>query len=183
MPNASVISTMNGKPRELNQGGTGTSAIIFSTDGTTPILLPLPAASQLASGTGTSGRSSLFTVRAWGRVTGGTTTNYTVTLYYGTSITAGSDTILLASTARAVDSANHLWFATATLVVDAVSDKIQGKAEIMIANLLNADAVISNVPTSVTVDANSTLGFVIAGTFSSGNASNAAYLDGFEIVL
>src|SRR3990167_5249052 len=119
MGNASVISAMDGKPRELNQGGTGTSAIIFSTDGTTPVLLPLPSGEQLASGSGTTGRSSRFRVRAWGRVTGGTTTNYTATLYYGISLTASSNTVIEASTARAVDSANHLWEIEVELIVDA----------------------------------------------------------------
>ena len=39
MSNASVISTtIAGKAQELNQGGTGTGIIIFSTDGTAPMI-------------------------------------------------------------------------------------------------------------------------------------------------
>lgn len=183
MGNASVIRQMDGKPRELNQGGTGTSAIIFSTDGTIPVLLPLPSAGELASGSGTTGRSSSFRVKAWGRVTGGTTTNYTVTLYYGTSLTAASNTVIEASTARAVDSADHLWEIECHLNVDAVSDKIQGTGESTVACLFDARAAINNIPTSVDVTGNGTLGFVVAGTFSSGNAANTAHLDGFQLIL
>jgi|TARA_R100001086_G_scaffold174763_1_gene96077 hypothetical protein len=184
MSNASVISTPTvGKPRELNQGGTGTAALVFSTDGDTTYLLPLPSAGQLASGSGTTGRSSMVTVRAWGRVTGGTTTNYTATLQYGTSTTSTDNTTIEASTARAVNSADHEWLIEATFVIDSVSDKIQGFGRSMVANLLDSEAALDNVPTSVDVTADGTLGFVVAGTFSAGNASNTSHLDGFQIVL
>lgn len=184
MGNASAISTpIAGKPRELNQGGTGTAILVFSTDGTVPIILPLPSAGQLASGSGTSGTSSAFRVRAWGRVTGGTTTNFTITLQYGTSVTGGSNTTIEASTARAVDSADHLWEINAWCVVDAVSDKIQGYGNAMVANLFDAEAALDNVPTSVDLTANATVGFVVAGTFATGNASNTAHLDGFQLIL
>jgi hypothetical protein len=184
MANASVIATPTaGKPQELNQGGTGTSIVVFSTDGTVPLVLPLPSASQLASGSGTTGRSSAFRIHAWGRVTGGGTTNYTATLQYGTSVTGSSNTTIEASSARAVNSADHLWEINAQCVVDAVSDKIQGFGSSMVANLYDADAALDNVPTSVDVTADGTLGFVVGGTFSSGNASNTAHIDGLEIIL
>lgn len=182
MGNTNTITKPDKKPRELNQGGTSTSAIIFSEDGTDPIICPLPSAAQLAQGSSTTGFSSRFKVRAWGRVTGGTTTNYTVTLYYGTSLTAASNTVIEASSARAVDSANHLWSIEVDCQVDAVSDKIQGFGWAMVANLKDAEAALDNVPTSVDVTAGtSTLGFVVAGTFSSGDASNTAHLDGFQV--
>jgi len=185
MSNASAISTpIAGKPQELNQGGTGTSAIVFSTDGTTPIVLPLLTASQLASGSGTTGRSSWFKVRAWGRVTGGTTTNYTATLQYGTSVTAGSNTTIEASTARAVNSEDGLWYIEVMIGVDAVADKIQGYGTSIVNNGgPDTSASIDNEITSVDVTGDGTLGFVIAGTFSVGDADNTAHLDGFQIVL
>lgn len=189
MGNASTIRQMNRKPRELNQGGTGTSAIIFSniTDegdgaaGTLPVLCPLPSAGELASGSGTTGKSSRCQLRAWGRVTGGTTTNYTATLYYGTSLTASSNTVIEASTARAVDSANHMWTIEVDFMVDAVADKLQGFGQSSVANLYDAEAALDNIPTSVDVTGNATLGFAVAGTFSTGNASNTAHLDGFTL--
>lgn len=191
MANASVIRQMNSRPRELNQGGTSTSLTIFSNAdtidgsaaGTLPVVLPLPSASELAFGSGVTGKSSMLKVRAWGRVTGGTTTNFTVTLQYGTSLTSGSNTTIEASSARAVDSANHVWAIEAEFVIDAVSDKIQGYGKSMVANLYDAAAALDNSPSSVDVTGNGTLGFVIGGTFSTGNASNTAHLDGFQLEL
>lgn len=167
---------------ELNQGGTSTSAVAFKdSDGTNPLLVYLPGGDKLAN--------RCFRVRACGRVTGGTTTNFTVGLYFATStyITAGThgtlanDTLLKASTARAVDSASHQWFVEADLMLDETSEKIQGVCCHMIANLYDVKAALTNVPTSVDPEDEGN-GFVIAGTFSSGNASNVAYCDEFEII-
>lgn len=182
MPDASVISRLNGTPRELNQGGTGTGAILFSTNGTTPIVCPAPVAGTLAGGTGTSGYSSAFTVRAWGRCTGGTTTNYTATLYYGTSITASENTVIEASSARAINSENENWTIEVDLVWDATSNKINGRGWSMVGNLVDAVAVIDNQVTGANPTLTTSAGFIVAGTFSSGNASNTAHLDGFEII-
>ena len=185
MSNASVISTtIAGKAQELNQGGTGTGIIIFSTDGTAPMINHLLTAGQLASGSGVTGASSWIKVKAWGRVTGGGTTNYTATLQYGTSVTGSDNTTIEASTARAVNSENGLWYIEATIGVDAVADKIQGFGSSIVNNVaLDAQTVIDNEITSVDVTDNADLGFVIGGTFSSGFAGNTSHLDGFQIVL
>ena len=191
MSNASVIRQANRKPRELNQGGTGTAAIIFSNvdaegssaAGALAVILPLPAAGELAAGSGLTGKSSQFKVRAWGRVTGGTTTNYTVTLYYGTSLTAASNTVIEASTARAVNSENENWVIEVDLTWDEVSQKINGRGWSQVGNLVDAVAVIDNQVTGADGDGGTTQGFVVAGTFSAGNASNTAHLDGFQLIL
>lgn len=183
MGNASVISQMDRAPRELNQGGTGTSAIIFSSDGTNPVLLPLPSASQLAFGSGTTGKSSHFVVKAGGRCTGGTTTNYTVTLYFGTSLTAASNTVIEASTARAINSENENWHIEVHVNWDEVSQKINGWGLSQVSNLYDAAAALDNQVTAAEGDDNDTQGFVVAGTFSSGNASNTSHLDYFQLEL
>ena len=185
MPNASVITRMNGKPRELNQGGTSTSEVVFSTDGTIPVLLPLPAAQQLAGGSGTGGYSARFSIRAWGRVTGGGTTNYTPQLQYGTSITAASNTDIESGGAVAVNSTSGSWQINAEAIWDAASNILDGFACHMVSGstrTFTALAAFDNAITSADPDANTTQGFVVTGTFSSGFAGNTAYLDGFEII-
>lgn len=176
---AVTMSTMNGAPRELNQGGTSTSEVAFTTDGTTVVLLPLPAAGQLSGSPGAG--SAAFRVTAWGRVTGGTTINYTAQLQYGTSATPGSNTDIEASTARAVNSESGTWMIQTDLTWDVTSSKIQGRGWSMVNTLVDAVATIDNEITSSDPDADGTLGFVVTGTFSSGHASNAAYLDGFVL--
>jgi len=170
---------MNRTPRELNQGGTGTSETVFTSDGTLPVICHLPAAAKLADANNVS--TAMFKVRAWGRVTGGTTTNFTVQLQYGTSATASSNTDIEASTARAVDSASHNWFIEAKLCWDTTSNKIQGCGHAMVANLYDVWAAADNAITSADPDADSEQGFVVTGTFSSGNASNVAVMDGFVL--
>lgn len=181
--NNNVISQPNKAPRELNQGGTSTSAIVFSEDGTDPIILPLPSRSQLCGATGAVRKSIRFRVLAFGRVEGGGTTNFTATLQCGTSLTAGSNTTIEASSARAVDSEQASWQIEAFLTLDSDSNKLQGHGWSTVNNLHDVDAAIDNEVTSIDPDGGSTLGFVVAGTFSSGFAGNKAYLDGFFLIL
>lgn len=174
-----VIGIPRQKPRELNQGGTSTSATVFTSDGTIPVVLDLPSAEQLGGANGAG--SSIIRVTAWGRVTGGTTVNYTATLQFGTSATAGSNTTIEASTARAVNSENENWFITALCILDKTSNKLNGIGTSMVGALVDAAATLDNQASTADPDGNGTLGFVVAGTFSSGNAGNLAYLDGFTL--
>jgi len=178
---ASVISRLNRTPRELNQGGTSTSEVVFTSDGTLPVLCHLPAAEKLASANNTT--SVMFRVLAWGQVTGGTTANYTPQLQFGTSATASSNTDIDSGTAVAVNSNNGQWFTEALLIWDTVSDTIDGISRNAVfgsTRTLTAWAAIDN---SVTADpsANTEFAFVMTGTFSAGNASNTATLGGFQI--
>jgi hypothetical protein len=174
MPNNMTVARLVNTPRELNQGGTGTAEILFTTDGTVAAKTQLPSNGEF--------KNRPFLVRAWGRVTGGGTTNFTVKLYFGTSNTIASNTIVEASTARAVDSANHNWIIEIWVVWDEVSDKIQGVGRSVVANLADAVAVIDNVPGSVDPSDNTERAFTVTGTFSSGFAGNVANLDGLEVV-
>jgi hypothetical protein len=172
MPNTNTVQQLVNKPRELNQGGTSTSETLFTTDGT------VAAKTNIVGG---DFKNRLFVVRAWGRVTGGGTTNFTVKLDFGVSNTIATNTTIEASTARAVDSASHNWFIEVKCVWDETSDKIQGVGSSMVANIFDAWAVLDAVP-SADPEASTEYGFTVTGTFSSGFAGNVATLDGLEVV-
>lgn len=179
---ATVIGVPLVKPRELNQGGTGTSELVFTSDGTTPVVLRLPTCEQLCSANGRGARR--IAVRAGGRVTGGTTTNYTPQLQFGTSATPGSNTDLESGGAVAVNSVSGLWFIEFEGVLDATSNKLSGFGRYGVYGSTHTVAdwtVEDNTVTTADPDGQGTLGFVVTGTFSSGNASNAAYLDYFTL--
>lgn len=178
-----VIGIPRQKPRELNQGGTGTSELVFTSDGTTPVVLDFPTGGQLANAA-TGPQARRFAVRAGGRVTGGTTTNFTPQLQFGTSATPGSNTDLESGGAVAVNSVNGNWFIEFEGTVDSTSNKITGFGRFGVfgSTLSVTDwTVQDNNVTTADPDANGTLGFVVTGTFSSGNAGNAAYLDYFRL--
>ena len=187
MADASVISRMNGKPRELNQAGTGTAELVFTSDGTVPIICPFPDAlrDRLLEGTVTSIRAVRFTVRAWGRITGGGTTNYTAQLQWGTSATPTSNADVDSGAAVAVNSANGKWFMESELIVDSTSLTIDGTSANLIlgsTRTLTGPATSATATKTLSLTSTSVQGFVVTGTFSAGFATNAAYLDGFEIV-
>lgn len=182
-----IISIPKVKPRELNQGGTGTAELVFTSDGTIPVVLPLPSTGQIAGAQGPA-RSQMgkFRVYAFGRVTGGGTTNFTPQLQYGTSATPGSNTDIESGAAVAVNSTSGFWFLEADLYVDNASGKIGGfvRHGVYGSTVTVADwTVLDNNPTSVDPDGGASLGFVVTGTFSAGFATNAAYLDGFVLEL
>lgn len=168
-------------PRELNQGGTSTSETVFTSDGTNPIVLRLPTGEQLASANGKKARR--ISISAGGRVTGGTTTNYTPKLQFGTSATESSNTDLEAGGAVAVNSVTGGWMIewTGFITKDSVLDGA-GRHFVSGSTRTFTDwAVQDNAVTTADPDADGTLGFVVTGTFSSGHASNAAYLDWFTL--
>lgn len=181
MANASVIAQATGKPRELNQGGTSTSKTVFSVDGTTPIIAYLPNTGQLAGGATTSGYSACFKVRAWGRVVTSGTLNFTVSLQYGTSLTASSNTDIEDSGATSLASLTTNWAIEATLVWDNDSQRINGNGWSQVHTTYDADTTIDNAITSADPTGTTAVGFVVAGTFGTGAAGNACYLDGFQI--
>jgi hypothetical protein len=167
---------------ELNLGGTSTSEAQFLTASAqngvaaaTRLICYTPGSNQL--------KYRRFVVRVGGRVTGGTTTNFTAKLYWGTSSTIASNTNIATSSTNAVNSASGNWELQASCVWDATSGKIQGVFQGWVNGTAVAAAILSNIPSSVDLSGESTSnGFTVTGTFSSGNASNAAYVDYFEVL-
>jgi len=118
-------------------------------------------------------------------VTGGTTTNYTPKLYWGRSNTIGSNTSIGTGAAVAVNSNSGLWTIDAELyivVTGTALARVDGHFRNMVAGstrTFTASAVTTNSITSQDDTSTTLLGLTVTGTFSSGNASNAAYLDEF----
>ncbi len=189
MAQASVISHASLPSAELNLGGTSTAEKVFtiSTSTSTACILPLPSLDALAGPT--FKRLSVVKIVAAGRVTGGTTTNFTPKLYFGTSTTVASDTSVGTGAAVAVNSVSGTWIIEGTYVIDNVSGKITGSFSNQTSGstvTYTAVAAATTVITSSTTPAlsfttTSAQGWVVTGTFSAGNASNVAYVDVFQM--
>ena len=178
---ASVIAQANGKPRELNQGGTSTTETVFTTDGTVPVVAMLPLASAL---TGANPLTAIkFRVKAWGRVVTAGTYNFTIKLYYGTSATVASDTLISSSGTVSLASLTTNWMVEADLVWDGDSQRINGHAWNQVHTTKEATGTIDNAVTAADPAGTTALGFLVSATFGTGNASNKAYLDGLQIEL
>ncbi len=188
MPQASAISRPKfGLPSaELNLGGTSTSEKVFLGSDGNPLVLPLPVA-DLAGPAGK--RLSAFKIFAAGRVTGGTTTNLTVQLQYGTSATVASNLDLESAAAVAVNSVSGIWTLDGTYVIDNVSGKIDGYSNCLISGSTVTFTATAKADNTVTSSSTATLsftttdvqGFVLTGTFSGGSANNVAYVDVFQL--
>lgn len=129
-----------------------------------------------------------FKIRAFGRVTGGTTTNWTPTLQFGRSTTAGTNTTMGSLTARAFNTVSGLWYLTAELAWDVTSGQISGTISGLNGSTAAIDAAALVTPvtgqTAAVLNAQSNVGaffFSVGGLFSGTNANNMATLDGFEV--
>ena len=180
MTNPAVISQMNGAPRELNQAASSTTETVFTTDGTIPVVLPLPTAAQL----GGPNRSSMFRVRAWGMVSTAASLTFDVRLYYGTSTTVADNTLLVDSGTITIATTTTNWSIWADLVWDGNSDVINGRGGANV-HLTSSGGTgyLMNQVTSADPDGDATRGFVVSGQFGTGNVGNTARLSGMQIVL
>jgi hypothetical protein len=180
MPNIGSSNRALVPSAELNLGGTATTEKQF-TDSTT-------AATRLilyAPGSGVLDKRS-FRVRAWGRCLAGTAGNLTVALYWGTSATIGSNTKVCTTGAIAMGTTpGGNWLLETQMVYDSASQRIEGLMKGFIHATALAQVINTAAATSVDLTTATTSegqGFTITGTFSAGNASNTAYVDGFELI-
>jgi hypothetical protein len=124
-----------------------------------------------------------FRVRAGGRATGGTTTNFTPTIQKGSSLTAASNTTIAALTARAVDAATGVW----DMVVDCTLDETNSKLIVRLVEGHNGltptieAAAIKTSLSSITQTVLNGMAIVLAGTFSAADAANVGILDYFSL--
>jgi len=187
MGQASIIAKGNQLPSaELNLGGTATTTKVFLNAAGTAVTALLDK-DALA---GSAGKSfSKIRVYAAGRVTGGGTTNFTPTLYWGTSTTTASNTAICTGATVAVNSVSGTWTIEADLEIDYSSVKITGSFSNQVSGstvTYTARAVITNVITASSTPALSfttqtAQGFCAAAAFSAGFAGNVAYLDVLQI--
>lgn len=117
-----------------------------------------------------------FLVRAGGTATGGTTTNFTPTLYWGDATT----TTLAALSATAYNSASGGWMLEAEVVFDAVNSKLHGFTNGYIGTTptIASLTIMTDVGSVTAVDLQP---IAVGATFSAANAGNTATLDFFTI--
>lgn len=178
------------------------SQLVLNTLATAPVYSPYvtvpvfntsaSTTSQTATLTGShteAVNTIVFRLRAWGRVTGGTTTNFTPSLMFGRSTTYGSNTVVGALTARAFNTLSGMWEMDAFLFWDVTSGVISGSFGGFNGSTAAIDAAALITPitgqTATVLAANlpqpNAFFFSIAGLFSATSAANVAYLDGFQV--
>lgn len=123
----------------------------------------------------------MMTLKIVGKVTGGTTTNFTLNIAHGTSATYSSNTTIATSGAVAVDSASTSFAFILRLVWDSTSLElagVSGDGWMGLTPTIHTKAV-TTVRTAIAATAD--IGFTLTGTFSSSNAGNAAYITQFDL--
>ncbi len=166
---------------EINLGGTSTNELFFKTASAQN---GVAAASTLVCYTPGSNvmKQRPFKVRVGGRVTTGTSATATFSLYWGTTSLSASN-IKVASNSAVIATASRNWFIEFTGQWDSTSSQIMGVQSGWVAGSVVSGTVITASTSTVDLSGESTSnGFTVTGTFSSGNASNAAFVDFFEVL-
>lgn len=169
---AGTVYRMHDKPATL-------TAVVVDTD--TPFWVQGDTATPVKVYVPGGGRINGKTCRvsASGYITGDITTNATVRLAYGTSATGASNTVVEASTARAVNSTTRPFHIEIIFTTDSVVKVAVGAGTSYIGNTLDAWAALNN---TVTIDPaldDGTQAFVCSIEFSEDDAQNSAFLKEF----
>jgi len=117
-------------------------------------------------------------IRAWGRVTSGTSGNVSFSIDFGTSTTQASNTAVIAPSAAAY-SVNGNWNLDATLLWDSTSKLLNG---IYTGWVTSAGTTIASTTITQLAAKDFTtngLGFTVSSFFGTSNAGNVVFLDGF----
>jgi len=127
-----------------------------------------------------------FLLRASGRATTGTTSNFLAKIQYSSNITAitaataGSNTDVVTLTNRSYASITRTWSLEAKCMWDSTSLRLTGQFNGV--NLETSESAATVITALTAVDLSSeTTGFVCAAIFGTGNAGNIAYLDDFSL--
>lgn len=126
--------------------------------------------------------SATFAFRATGRATTVGAHNITPKVSYGVSVTAASNTVIAAATARAGATNTATWSIEGVLIWNSTLKSLQGKFTALNGSTIVQDAwaVLTNVPTSVDLTTGG-LGLSVEITIATGGAGTIGYLDEFTL--
>jgi len=163
MANVNTIAFATQLPGSA-QGASSTSEIQFNNSAGNAAVLTVGAGYL---------KNRSFRIKAGGKVTGGTTTNFTAKIYTGAALGSA----VLSSGAVAVNSASANWELVFEGVIDSASNKLQGHG---VGNVNATLVALANGSVS-SIDPTLAQSFSASLQFSASNASNAATLEYFEI--
>lgn len=172
MPNANTFAVAPQFGGNSGQGASSTSEFQFADGQSTAVRLQLLLPPQSVDG------ARSFRVKAGGRVTGGTTTNFTVRLDHGKSSTIGSNTTIEASATQAVNTEDAAWYIEAILQTDKTEQDLHGVGLSILNSAITTYAVLDAFPSSV--DPAAEIPFTVTGQFSASDSGSFAICDYFE---
>lgn len=160
--------------------GNATSETQFVDSAGNVLTVYLPLTSKLL---GQDAKFASFKVKVGGRVTTGTTSNWTPKLYWGNSSTIASNSGIAAPTAVSLASVSQTWHIEATMFWDATSQRVNGFYQAQIGATTTAPTTLTTAQTSKDLTAGDvkTVGFSVTGIFGSTNAANTAFVDYFDV--
>ena len=119
-------------------------------------------------------------IRAWGRVTSGTSGNVSFAIQFGTSVTSTSNTSIIAPSAASYSVSGN-WNLDAELLWDSGSKLLNG---IYTGWVTSAGTTIASTTITQLAAKDFTtngLGFTVSSFFGTSNAGNIVFLDGFTL--
>lgn len=188
MAQASVIMKAAPLPSaELNLGGTATTEKVFLNSAGTALVLPLPMQDLLPI----TGKLATFRIVAAGRVTGGSSAvTFIARMYWGTSTTVGSDTVIEVASTTTVTAVSAGWMIEGVYTFDTTSGKIDGWSQSICGGTTTLHSVAAKIDNTISSTSTPALsltttslqGFVLSGQFgSNGQAANTAFVDVFQL--
>jgi len=129
---------------------------------------------------GTTAGTFRFNLRAWGRVTSGTSGNVSFSIDFGTSVTQSSNTAIIAPSAAAY-SVNGNWNIDAQCLWDSTSKLLNGNFTGWVTSAGTVIATTSITQLAAKDFTTNGLGFTVSSFFGTSNAGNIVFLDGLTL--
>lgn len=174
-PKSIAASASNQSGLNVQANGAATLPVLQSIGGTTETVIANPqnaAVALVVPLPPNQFEQQLFNVVATGYIATGNTTNVTLKLYSGSSLTVGSNVLLGTSGAIAQNTSKAPFFIKAELIYDSVSGKLDGVVQIFVNHTLVASAAISNTITGVNNANDPVANFVLSLTSSAADATH-----------
>ena len=152
-------------PAGLTLTGTSETVVPSTENAAVPLTVVLPPNTQ--------NEQTALDLVATGIVTTKNSTNITINVYEGVSLTVGSDKLLGSSGTVAVNSKTVAWKAKLELLYDSVSGVLVGTIEFYLAEAIVAKVTLSNFPTGISNTGNPVATFLLSFTSSAADGSHA----------
>lgn len=169
------------RSNKLPSTGTGNITSETQINGSDGNLLVCPFEGSLVMQTPGNARRFKLSIAGYG--VSGTTSTFTLKLYFGTSTTIASNgTAMISATTASFASTNQNFFLNVELIYDSVSKSFAGVYYGQAANTLIDLTAITQTSVTTVSDVAEGQGFSLTGIFNSTNASNNLVVTTFEII-
>lgn len=171
--NTSAAGALGPLPANQVVGNAANTVIVNPVVPTLPLQLQIPSLSPL--------EGQHFEIYASGMVNTGVSATVAISLYSGTSLTPGQNTLLASSGVLTAFAGAQNWYMQASAIFDSVSGLLSGTAKFFVAGQFVAEVAFTAGLTGVNNRNSPVANFLLSVQFGTANAANRITVQEFAV--